>query len=156
MLELLSVGAGPNLLAGSESAPAVLQALQSSLAPVFLLIGIGSIMNVMMSRLIWIAGKIERLDALLESEPTDRRKRVVAALRERQSLARKSIMFSTLAGVIISVLIALLFVSAYITAYLGTIIAGLWVATVACLIIALCFFFRESILAARGVEPQRD
>ncbi|MEM6476878.1 MAG: DUF2721 domain-containing protein [Pseudomonadota bacterium] len=156
MLELLASAIAPDLLERTASTPGVLQSLQLSLAPVFLLVGIGSIMNVMMTRLIWIAGRIERLDALMDDGPSERQEHEIRRLRARQSLARRAIMFSTGAAVIISVLIALLFVSTYITAKIGTLIAVLWVATVICLIIALGFFFRESLLAARGSEhPER-
>ena len=59
-------------------------------------------------------------------------------------------MFSTAAAGLISVLMAALFVSAYITYQIGTLIAVLWVATMALLIIGLAFFFTETRIAAKG------
>ena len=59
-------------------------------------------------------------------------------------------MFSTAAAGLISVLIAALFVSASITFQIGTLIAILWVATMALLITGLSFFFRETWIAAKG------
>jgi hypothetical protein len=53
----------------TSSTPGVMQMLQFSLAPAFLLVGIGSIMNVMMSRLTWVANRIERLELQAEEKP---------------------------------------------------------------------------------------
>ena len=59
-------------------------------------------------------------------------------------------MFSTAAAGLISVLIAALFVSAYIHFKIGTLVAVLWVTTMALLITGLSFFFRETWIAAKG------
>ncbi|MEL7445679.1 MAG: DUF2721 domain-containing protein, partial [Pseudomonadota bacterium] len=64
--------------------------------------------------------------------------------------ARRAIMLSSAAGVIISIVIALLFVSTYIDAKIGPLIAILWVSTVAFLISGLVSFLLETRLAARG------
>ena len=52
-----------DLIEMTASTPGVLHILQFSLAPAFLLVAIGSIMNVMMARLTWVANRIERLEA---------------------------------------------------------------------------------------------
>ncbi|MEL6877384.1 MAG: DUF2721 domain-containing protein [Pseudomonadota bacterium] len=137
------------LLERTASTPAVQQALQSSLAPAFLLVGIGSIMNVMVARLNWIAGRIERLDAQDNGDKTARHIAEIEWLRARRQLARRAIMLASAGAMIISVVIALLFVSTYISTQIGTIIAVFWVATVAFLISALFLFLRETRLAAR-------
>ncbi len=151
---LLPIDVAGDLIERTASTPAVLQAMQLSLAPVFLLVGIGSIMNVMMARLIWVAGRIERLDDQLGRGSGTPATPELAWLRARQKLARRAIMFSTAAAVIISLVIALLFASTYVEAKLGTAITVLWIATVACLICALVFFFRETLLASRGLEER--
>ncbi len=128
----------------------VQRAVQLSLAPAFLLVAIGSIMNVMVTRLNWIAGRIERLD---EHQPKDDGKQKAAELgwlRQRRAISRRAIKFSTGAACVISVVIALLFVSVYIDAKIGTIVAVLWVVTMGLLIFALSQFLRETLLAAHG------
>ncbi|MEM7665813.1 MAG: DUF2721 domain-containing protein [Pseudomonadota bacterium] len=148
--DLLSAGIATDLLERTASTPAVQQALQSSLAPAFLLVGIGSIMNVMMARLTWIAGRIERLEASSdEANKSDRNRSDLDWLCARRHHARRAIMFASAAAMVISVVIALLFVSTYIDARIGTLIAVLWVATIALLILALIVFLRETLLAAR-------
>ncbi len=153
---LVPVDLATDLIERTASTPATMRALQSSLAPAFLLVGIGSIMNVMVARLTWVAGRIERLEDKAEDTPSDSAQRELEWLCQRRQLARRAIMFSSSAAVVISIVIALLFVSTYIDAKIGTFIAVLWVATIACLITALGFFLRETSTAARGSESFRN
>ena len=155
MLDPVLASVANELIARTASTPAVQQALQSSLAPAFLLVGIGSIMNVMVQRLTWVAGRIERLEGKPKEERGVGDKDELQWLAQRRRLVRRAIMFSSSAAVIISVVIALLFVSTYVEAKIGTAIAFFWVATIACLIIALFFFLRETSIAARGSESFR-
>ncbi len=141
------------LLERTADTPRVLNAVQLSLAPAFLLVGIGSIMNVMMQRLIWLAGRIERLCANSESKDPAFISRLpfeveIAWLTRRRRLVRIAIKFATAAAVVISLVIALLFVSAYVHMRMGTLVAALWVITVGLLITALLHFLRETLLAA--------
>lgn len=152
---LLTTGIATDLLERTSSTPAVQQALQSSLAPAFLLVGIGSIMNVMVARLTWIAGRIERLEDKSGKQTDGKEPYELEWLRTRRQFVRRAITLSSSAAVIISVVIALLFVSTYIDARIGTLIAVLWVSTVAFLISGLYHFVRETSLAARGTESFR-
>lgn len=113
----------------TASTPRVQQVVQLSLAPAFLLSGIGAIMNVIMSRMIWIAKRIEMIEDRMEEHRTPRQTREAGWLMRRRRLMQGAIMFSTAAAVMISLVIGLLFISAYITAQIGTLIASLWVLT---------------------------
>lgn len=142
--------AAAELLARTASTPGVMAMLQFSLAPAFLLVAIGSIMNVMMSRLTWVANRIERLEARAEERDEDPCSDEHGWLSRRRQIAQRAVMFSTGAAALISVLIALLFVSAYIEFRIGTLIAAMWVLTMLLLITGLGFFFAETRLAAKG------
>ncbi|MEO0698659.1 MAG: DUF2721 domain-containing protein [Pseudomonadota bacterium] len=149
---LASVGDPATLQAISANASTqrVQSAVELSLAPAFLLVGIGSLMNVMMARLIWLAGRIERL-----SDPTGgacdiRVAPEVEWLRKRRAFARVAIKLSTGAAATISVVIAVLFVSAFMKASVGVFVAILWVLTIGLLIAGLGYFLRETLLAADG------
>ncbi len=150
MLETLIAGIATDFLERTADTPRVLRAVQLSLAPAFLLVGIGSIMNVMMTRTIWIAGRIERLAESPQGSCDISHANEIEWLRARRKLSRTAIKFSTAAAVVISFVIALLFVSAYIETRIGTMVAILWVVTVALLIIGLIYFLRETLLAADG------
>jgi hypothetical protein len=159
MLELLSA-ATPNLaseiLQRTASAPRVQQIVQLSLAPAFLLGGIGAIMNVLMSRLVWIAERIERIEHGTRDEgETERDALELAWLDRRKAHAQRAVVLSTASAAVISVVIALLFVSAYIKPQIGTLIAVAWIVTMALLIAALAFFLLETRLAAIGTQRAR-
>jgi hypothetical protein len=140
------------LLERTASTPRVQQVVQLSLAPAFLLAGIGAIMNVMMTRLTWIAGRIERLGESSNESCSVTYAREIAWLRERRQRVRTAIMFSSASAMNISVVISLLFISAYITAQIGTVIAGMWVLTMVLLITGLGCFVTETRLSSKGFE----
>lgn len=152
ILDLLSSSMASEILERTADTPRVLRAVELSLAPAFLLVGIGSIMNVMMSRIIWVAGRIERLAESDNISCDVTHANEVAWLRERRRLVHLAIKFSTGAAVVISVVVALLFVSAYIETRIGTLVAMLWVVTVALLITGLVHFLRETLMAANGPQ----
>ena len=154
MLDLLSlvmpVEVAGELLERTSSTARVQEIVRLSLAPAFLLAGIGAVMNVMMARLIWIANRIEVLnDRIAESRPV-RATTELSRLQRRRSLAQKAVMLSTGAATIIALVIMLLFVSAFIETRIGTLIAACWIAAMASLTVGLLLFARETQLAARG------
>lgn len=152
MLDLLaqSGNLAAELLERTSSTLRVQEIVRLSLAPAFLLAAIGAIMNVMMSRLIWVADRIERLETRMEEEQTSRERRELVRLRRRRRLAQRAVMFSTAAALTICVVIALLFVSAFITPQIGTLTAIAWITTMAFLITGLVLFVVETLVAARG------
>jgi hypothetical protein len=113
-------------------------------------------MNVIMSRMIWIAQRIERIEDKLEEQRTPRQAREHGWLMRRRKLAQGAILFSTAPAVMISLVIGLLFISAYITSQIGTLIAGLWVLTMVLLVTGLAFFLLETRLAAIGAQVPKD
>jgi hypothetical protein len=139
-----------DLLERTASTPRVQAVVQQSLAPAFLLGAIGAIMNVIMTRMIWIAGRIERLEESDAEVRSERTVRELAWLGRRRRAAQRAISFATAAAVNISLVIGLVFVSAYITAQIGSLIAFLWVLTMLLLVTGLAHFLHETRLAARG------
>ena len=142
------------ILERTASTPRVQQVVQLSLAPAFLLSGIGAVMNVIMSRMIWISQRIENIEEKMEDQRTAKQSREVAWLMRRRKLMQGAIMFSTAAAVMISAVIMLLFVSAYILAQIGTLIAAMWVLTMLLLVTGLGFFLFETRLAAIGAQAK--
>ncbi len=152
MLDLLVEGPGlaRELVARTSNTLVVQEIVRLSLAPAFLLAAIGAVMNVMMSRLIWVADRIERLEARLEAGEAAGREGELALLQRRRRLAQRAVLLSTAAALTICVTIALLFVSAFITPQIGTLTALAWIATMALLIGGLILFVTETLVAARG------
>ena len=149
MLHLLSVDLIPTDLIERTSSTARVQSIvQLSLAPAFLLAGIGAIMNVMTNRLIWVANRIERITMLDEEGRAGSLVEDLPSLENRRNYAQGAVMFSTIAALTISVVIALLFVSAFIEPQIGTLTAVAWIVTMGFLIVGLGFFALETRAAA--------
>ena len=145
-LPLLGI-VGFDLIERTSSTTRVQQVVQLSLAPVFLLAAIGAIMNVMSSRLIWVADRIERIhaaDARGEAAMLDE----LPALERRRVLAQRAVMLSTASALSISIVIAMLFVSAFIRTPLGTMVAFAWILTMGFLVAGLGAFALETRTAA--------
>jgi Protein of unknown function (DUF2721) len=144
------------ILERTASTPQVQQVVQLSLAPAFLLSAIGAVMNVIMSRMIWIAQRIERIEDKMENQRTAAQARELGWYMRRRRLMQGAILFSTAAAVMISIVIGLLFISAYITAQIGTAIAAFWVLTMVLLVTGLGFFLLETRMAASGTRPPKE
>lgn len=164
LLDLLTIAAAEapytpfafEILERTASTPRVQQVVQLSLAPAFLLSAIGAVMNVIMSRMVWIAQRIERIEDASEGQRTERQEHEFGWLLRRRGLMQGAVMFSTAAAVMISVVIGLLFISAYITAQIGTVIAVFWVLTMVLLVTGLGFFLMETRLAAIGAGVPKE
>jgi hypothetical protein len=142
------------LVERTSSTARVQQIVQLSLSPAFLLAAIGAIMNVMVSRLIWVAGRIEKIELRISDEKAGREQAELPVLRRRRILAQRAVMFSTAAAVTISIVIALLFISAFINPQIGTLTAIAWIATMLFLILGLVHFLLETRLAARAAHDR--
>lgn len=154
VLELLNSGnIASELLERTASTMRVQEIVRLSLAPAFLLAGIGAVMNVMMARLIWIAERLDNLESRVGGS-TDIRE--LKRLRRRRRLAQRAVMFSTMAALTICLVIALLFVSAFITPQIGTLTASAWILTMLFLISGLVNFAMETMVAAGGQSPNGD
>ncbi|MBE5074591.1 DUF2721 domain-containing protein [Erythrobacteraceae bacterium E2-1 Yellow Sea] len=158
MLDLLTANhsLAVDLLERTSSTARVQEIVQLSLAPAFLLAGIGAIMNVMTNRLIWVANRIERIHELEEEGRAGNAVEDLPALEKRRTYAQSAVMFSTAAALTISVVIALLFVSAFISPRIGTLTAIAWIITMVLLSIGLTLFLLETRTAAvRNRERMR-
>lgn len=160
MLDLLAAAQHSlafDLLERTSSTARVQEIVQLSLAPAFLLAGIGAIMNVMTNRLIWVANRIERIHELEEEGRAGNTVEDLPALEKRRTYAQSAVMFTTAAALTISVVIALLFVSAFISPRIGTITAVAWIVTMVLLSIGLALFLLETrTAAARNRERMRQ
>lgn len=140
---------GLDLIERTSSTIRVQHVVQLSLAPAFLLAGIGAVMNVMTNRLIWVANRIDRI--LLADEAGEAGELVedLPALETRRVHAQRAVMLSTAAALTISIVIMLLFVSAFVYFPLGTLVASMWMLTMIFLIAGLGAFVLETRTASR-------
>lgn len=149
MIDLLLAIPGTELLERTSSSIRVQNVVQLSMAPAFLLAGIGAVMNVMTNRLIWVANKIEKILKASERDEGNELLVELPALEQRRVHAQRAVMLSTAAAFTISIVIMLLFVSAFVEPPLGTLVAFTWMLTMGLLMAGLASFLLETRVAAR-------
>ena len=155
--DALLVIPGIELLERTSSTVRVQHVVQLSLAPAFLLAGIGAVMNVMTNRLIWVANKIEKILKVSDGDPASDLLVELPALEKRRIHAQRAVMLSTAAALTISIVILLLFVSAFVIAPMGTLVAFAWMVTMGLLMAGLASFLLETRVAAlRNRERMRE
>lgn len=137
---------------GSEFS-GIAHAIQLAIAPVFLLTGIASLLNVIANRL---ARVIDRGRALKQSWGTfdengrSAARRELAVLERRRQITSLSISFCTAAALLVCVVIVLLFVEAMIAINLRWLAGSLFVLAMLAVIGGLWAFLREVYLATRS------
>ncbi|EDL48161.1 DUF2721 domain-containing protein [Erythrobacter sp. SD-21] len=149
MTDALLLIPGIELLERTSSSIRVQNVVQLSMAPAFLLAGIGAVMNVMTNRLIWVANKIEKILKASDGDEGNELLVELPALERRRVLAQRAVMLSTASAFTISIVIMLLFVSAFVKAPLGTFVALTWLITMGLLMAGLAAFLLETRVAAR-------
>lgn len=135
--------------------PAITRAIQQAVAPVFLLTGIGSLLNVLSTRLGRIVDRFRILKELKEPDFQSRRRDNIRSLVIRARWLHWAISFCTLSALCICLLVAALFIGAELKIQLARLIAMLFITAMFTLIAGLICFFREITLATGVIEKHR-
>jgi hypothetical protein len=135
----------------------IANAIQLSIAPVFLLTGVGAILGVLTNRLARIVDRSRVLDERLQADPDglEHLASDVRMLSERARLVNRAIGMCTLGALLVCLVIVALFVSAFADAHLGRVIALAFTGAMLALIGALVNFLRETYLATRALRTGR-
>ncbi len=133
-----------------SSLSAVARVIQLSVAPVFLLTSLGTILGVLSTRL----GRIVDRARAIERTPAAARPAAdeVAALGRRRHLVNVAITSATSAALLVCVLIASAFVGSVVHADFSHLVAGLFIAAMIAFIGALVAFLAEVLVAVRSVR----
>lgn len=129
--------------------------IQLSVAPVFLLTSIGTILGVLSTRLARIVDRARALNDRLEGAPEDR---IPGFRAEQHTLARRrrlinfAITCGTAAALLVCVSIATVFLGAVMKASVAGVVASLFILAMAAFVAALVFFLREVLLAVRSLH----
>ena len=126
--------------------------IQISVAPVFLLTGVGAILGVLSGRVSRVVDRARKLEAELPQTPATKHKEIHLELRRlavRARLTYWSISLCTICALLICTLIALLFIGESMAVRIAPIIALLVVSAMLSLIFGLLCFLREVYLAIR-------
>ena len=130
----------------------ITNAIQLAVAPVFLLAGIGAILNVLATRLARIVDRSRELHARRENVKAETQLQIdweLDILVKRGRVVHRAIGFATVAALLVCLVIAILFISAVADWHSGMVVAALFVLAMASLITALAGFLREIQLATR-------
>lgn len=136
-----------------SAAPAetLLKAIQLSVSPVFLLAGIGAMMNVLSGRLSRSVDRARDLkhrgEDLDDDETTEFR-----LIRQRIRLVVRAIALLTLSILLISMVVAVIFLTVVLQINLSMLVATLFVAAMLMLTWAALCFLREIILASKQLQ----
>jgi hypothetical protein len=129
---------------------AIAHVIQLSVAPVFLLTGIGAILGVLANRIGRVVDRARVLESQLSAASKDAAAQLHAELESLSSRARliyRAISLSVLAALLICAVIVTLFGSAFWASDLTRVAAVLFAAALIALIAGLLTFLREIYLA---------
>jgi len=137
-----------------ETALLVQQAIQLSVAPVFLLTGIAGLLGVMANRLARIIDRARAVSSLV-GEPTSERavtlaRRELASLERRRRLASWAINCCTGAALLVSTVIVTLFIEEMLAVSLRWLAGGQFVAAMLLVIAGLSCFLTEVYTATHA------
>lgn len=137
----------------------IARTIQLSVAPVFLLAGIGGFMNVIAGRLNRVVDRARVLEQLHGDSSGPEHDRHVWELRlldRRIHLASNSIFLSVASGLTVCLLVTMMFVAEIARLDLARVVALLFVAAFALLAVALVLFLIETRVAVRGIRIREE
>ena len=132
--------------------------IQLAIAPVFLLAGVGAILNVLAQRLARVVDRARALEAELASYDEGARGRAlceIALLERRMRVVNQAISACTASALFVCLVVALLFVADLTEFAFGQIVAVLFIVTMLFLIVGLVLFLYEIRLAMRSLRARR-
>lgn len=128
--------------------------IQAAVAPVFLLAGVATTLNVLASRIGRIIDRARVMEDRLQNATAEHAHELHARLRvlsRRATLVNRAIALCVLCGLLVSLVVAALFVSALLRIDLALPIAIAFVISLLSLAAALLYFLREVFLATASL-----
>ncbi|MXO86963.1 DUF2721 domain-containing protein [Altererythrobacter aurantiacus] len=137
----------------------IAQTIQLALAPVFVLVAIGNIMNLLSSRLGRVVDRSRQLQERHRETSGAEHDIVVREIRiidRRIELIGHAILRMVLSGLSIGVTVVLLFVEEFANLALQPVVATFFILAVALLMWALVLFLRETRAASEALRIPKD
>ncbi len=130
--------------------------IQLAVTPVFMIAGIGALLNVLTNRLGRVVDRGRWLEDQIENEgdgePKERHMHEIGQIDARLIRINLSIASSTIAALLVSMVIVSLFTGELLKIDLSVIIAGLFISTMAALTLGLVFFLGEIAIASKTLR----
>jgi len=137
----------------------IAQTIQLALAPVFVLVAIGNIMNLLSTRLGRVVDRSRQLqDRHTATQGADHDAVVLEmrAISRRIHLITRAIFLLVLSGLAIGTTVAILFLEEFVAVRLQLVAAGFFLLSIALLMWALVLFLRETRVAAEQLRIPRE
>ena len=140
--------------------PDIAMVVETAIAPIFLLVAIGSLLNVMTSRLGRVVDRVRSLEDGLEAGETgEERARHVDELKtlsRRINYSNRAITLCTVAALLVGVLVAITFFGEITSLPVAAGIALLFVLAMGLLISGLAYFLAEIRVSTRQLRVRHD
>ena len=143
----------------SGSGGMIAQTIQLALAPVFVLVAIGNIMNILSSRLGRVVDRSRVLQQRHRETEGPEHDAVVREIRmtdNRIKLIGRALLLLVLSGLAIGLTVALLFLEEFASTSLQPFAAGVFIVAIALLMSALLLFLKETREATEALRIPRD
>ncbi len=145
-------------MAADITTSSIAHIIQLSVAPVFLLTGIGALLSVLAGRLGRIVDRARHLESGLSSAPVNELMLMrveLTRLVERKRWINRAITLCTVCALLVCLVIAALFVGGMVEIRVGLVVAGLFILAMVVLIVALLCFLREIYVAVNKERTPR-
>ena len=137
----------------------IAQTIQLALAPVFVLVAIGNILNILSTRLGRIVDRARHLQGRRGQTEGTEHDMVVREIRyadKRIKLIGGAIRLLVISGLSIGMTVAILFLEEVVSMKLERVAAGFFIVAIGLLMWALTLFLRETQVAAAALRIPRD
>ncbi|KTT72836.1 DUF2721 domain-containing protein [Sphingomonas endophytica] len=143
----------------SPALPTIAEAIQASLSPVFVLTGIGALLNVLTGRLSRVIDRVRVLEERHGQIDEIERQRLVWELRrlaKRMSVINAALFLAVASAVATCIVVALLFLGALTRSHIGHYVAFSFITSMSLLITAFIAFMIEVRLSSRAIRVRDE
>ncbi len=134
--------------------------VELAVAPVFLLAGIGALLNVVTSRLGRVVDRArhleDRLYAPRNDEEAARARTELISLDRRMLLAQRAIFLFSTAALLICLVVAAIFIGEFVDLAVPALVAMIFIATMFAMIAGLALFLMEISIATKVLRVRAD
>lgn len=137
----------------------IAQTIQLSLSPVFMLAGIGALLNVLAGRLARVVDRaraIEELHPLSQGPVHDRHVWELRLLDRRMAVINSALVLAVSSAVMTCLVVALLFVAELVKLHAGTIVAVAFILAMGLLIASLIGFLVEVRISLSAIHVRAE
>ncbi len=148
-----------SLTQGCDKSAMIAQTIQLALAPVFMLVAIGNILNLLTARLSRVVDRARALQEKYAGTEGAEHDMVVLEIRtvdRRIRLIGQAMRLLVLSALFIGTTVFLLFLEELLGAEVRVIAAGTFIAALTLLMVGLVLFLRETQVAAASLRIPRD